>query len=70
MSEAILKIIPNCSDIELIKHISNNTFSYTNHSGTINHDLVYKSYNAYKKGLVGIPHNLFRSNSFFIAKIL
>lgn len=69
MSAAILKTIPHCSDIAMIKHISNNKFSYTDNVGITSYYLVYKSYNAYKKGVAQIPHRLFRSNSFFIAKI-
>ena len=69
MSAAILKTIPHCSDISMIKHISNNKFSYTDNVGITSYYLVYKSYNAYKKGVAQIPHRLFRSNSFFIAKI-
>lgn len=70
MSNAILKTIPNCSDISMIKHISNNKFSYTDTIGVTSYYLVYKSYNAYKKGVAKISHRLIRSNSFFIAEII
>ncbi len=68
MSNAIQKIIPNCPDITMIKHISDNKFSYTDNTGITHHYLVYKSYNAYKTGISNIPHRLLKSNSFFIAE--
>lgn len=69
MSEALYKIIPSCSDPSLIKQITNNEFSYTNSIGSINHYLIFKSYNAYKKGSQNIPHKLHKSNSFYIAEL-
>lgn len=69
MSDAILKTIPNCSDITMIKHISNNKFSYTTNTGITHYFLVFKSYKAYKIGFADIPHKLIKSNSFYIVKI-
>ena len=70
MSNAILRIIPNCSDKSMINHISKNKFSYTDSTGITIIYLVYKSYNAYKKGVKEIPHRLIKSNSFYIAEIV
>lgn len=70
MSDAVHMIIPDCSDKSMIKHISNNIFSYTNNAGITIIYLVYKSYNAYKKGVKGISHRLIKSNSFYIAEIV
>lgn len=69
MSCAIQKIIPQCTDIAMIKYISNNIFSYTDNDDVTSHYHVYKSYTAYKKGITNIPHKLIRTNSFFIAEI-
>lgn len=70
MSDAILKIIPSHPDTAIIKHLSNNKFSYTDNVGVTKHYLVYKSYNAYKKGVAEIPHKLIKSNSFYIVEIV
>lgn len=70
MSCALYKIIPNCIDISLIKHLENNKFSYTNKLGITNYYLLFKSYSAYKKGTTDIPHKMFKSNGFYIAKLL
>ena len=70
MSDAIFKTIPNCPDISLIKHISNNKFSYTDNVGIKTFYYVFKSYSAYKKNVAEIPHKLIRSNSFYIAKLI
>lgn len=70
MSDALFRIIPSCSDVSLINHITNNKFSYTDNVGVTSIYLVYKSYNAYKKSVAEIPHKLFKSNSFYIAELL
>lgn len=69
MSDAILKLIPGCSDSAKIKHLSNNKFSYTNNLGVTSYYQVYTSYNAYKKGVSNSSHRLSKSNSFYIAEI-
>lgn len=68
MSDAILQTIPNCSDITMVKHISNNKFCYTTNKGITHYYLVFKSYKAYKTGVADIPHKLIKSNSFYIVK--
>lgn len=70
MTEAISKIETKNIAVEEIIHISNNKFSYTDKNGITHYYLVFKSFNAYKKGISSLPHNLYKSNSFYIAHFL
>lgn len=70
MSDTLLKIIPNCSDISSINHIAKNKFSYTDRTGITKYYLFFISYKDYKKNIVNIPHKLIKSNSFYIAKLI
>ena len=65
MSDALFKIIPNCTDKSSIVHVSENKFSYTNNLGNI-----FISYISYKKGISTTPHKLHRANSFYIAELI
>ena len=53
----------------VVTHISNNKYSYLSPNGSQHTYLVFKSYKAYKIEIIGIPHKLFTSNSFYIAEI-
>lgn len=70
MSDALIQIIPDCSDISLINHIDKNKFSYIDNIGRTTYYLIYKSYDTYKKCIKNTPHKLYKSNSFYIAKLL
>ena len=70
MSDALFKIIPNCTDKSSIVHVSENKFSYTNNFGNITNYLIFISYISYKKGISTTPHKLHRANSFYIAELI